>query len=367
LTKRIRLALVGLGDMGSGHLYGFDRIPDCEITWVADPHESNRSRALGFLKNNKPQVCRTHEELLAHADDYDAVVISVPNYLHRDVALPFIALGKPLFLEKPVAPKLSACDDIMKAAEEKGVPVQIGLVYRYSNVYRRMEKELKQGRLGDVTMMWCKEFRDPFPPADWFYDEELSGGALVEKDCHHFDIFNWMIGAKPVRVFASGGQHVIRKGEDVLVTNSYTHYPAKTINTSSIVDHAWVTVDYDNGSKAMLGLCMYLKPYNLTDEGLEIGLIGSNGAQMIAKRDKSLDISGGEDLTREHIDLDVVSDSSDGGHTGSQTQRYAFLNTVRTGEKPFADLNVGRDALLIALAAERSIKEERYIYLDELK
>ncbi|WP_233567050.1 Gfo/Idh/MocA family protein [Cohnella endophytica] len=366
MEKRIRLALVGLGDMGSGHLYGFDRISECEITWVADPHESNLARALGILKNNKPQVCTDHDQLLLHSDDYDAVVISVPNYLHRDVALPFIAIGKPLFLEKPVASTLGQCNEIIQAAEERGVPVQIGLVYRYSNVYRRMAQEVKRGRLGDVTMMWCKEFRDPFPPRDWFYDESLSGGALVEKDCHHFDIFNWMIGAKPVRVFASGGQHVIRRGQDNLITNNYTHYAPRNITNSSIVDHAWVTIDYDNGSKAMLGLCMYLKPYNLTDEGLEIGLIGSNGAQMVAKKDKSIDISGGEDFTKEYIDLDVVSDSVDGGHTGSQKQRYAFLNTVRTGELPFADLNIGKEALLIALAAEKSIKEERYVYLHEL-
>lgn len=366
MTEKIRLAIVGLGDMGVGHLRGFDRIEECEITWVAEPDESNLARAIGCLKRNRPQIGKTHEELLAHRDDFDAVVISVPNYLHRDVALPFIDLGKPVFLEKPVAPTLQQCDEIVKAAQDRGVPVQIGLVYRYSNVYRRMAEELKRGRLGDVTLMWCKEFRDPFPPVDWFYDETKSGGTLVEKNCHHFDIFNWMIGFKPVRVFASGGQHVIRNGKECWITNSYTHYPPKKIQNSTIVDHAWVTIDYENGSKAMLGLCMYLKPRNLTDEGLEIGLIGSNGAQMVAKRDCILEISGGEDATRELIQIDVESDSVEGGHTGSQRQRYAFLNTVRTGEKPFADLAVGRASLQIAIAAERSIKEERYVYLHEL-
>jgi predicted dehydrogenase len=367
MTKRIRLAFVGLGDMGSAHLYGFDSIKECEITWVADPHEANLNRALGFIKNNQPRICRSHEELLLHSDDYDAVVISVPNYLHRDVALAFIEIGKHLFLEKPVAPTLAACDDIMQAADAKGLITQIGLVYRYSNMYRRMSKELISGRLGQVTMMWCKEFRDPFPPTDWFYDQSKSGGALVEKDCHHFDIFNWMIGSKPRRVFASGGQHVIRNGHDSLITNSYTHYAARNINNSTIVDHAWVTIDYENGSKANLGLCMYLKPRNLTEEGLEIGLIGDNGAQMVARKDKTLDIYGGDDFTHEHIEMDVISDSIDGGHTGSQAQRYAFLNSLNTGERPFAGLAIGRDALLVALAAERSIKEERYIYLNELK
>ncbi|OCT15511.1 oxidoreductase [Paenibacillus pectinilyticus] len=364
--NKIRVALIGVGDMGTGHAMGFDQIEQCEITWVADPSPSNLERALPYIKRNNPQIVSDYKDILAQTDTFDAVVISVPNYMHKEVALAFIERGKHIFLEKPVAPTLADCDAIIEAAKKANVILQIGLVYRYSNLYRRMEKELSNGRLDDVTMMWCKEFRDSFPPVDWFYDSAKSGGALVEKDCHHFDIFNWMIGAKPVRVFASGGQHVIKNGEENMITNSYTHYPPKVISQTNIVDHAWVTIDYENGSKANLGLCMYLKPRNLMDEGLEIGLIGNNGAVMVAKKDRTIDIAGGPDMTKEHIDTDVASDSYSNGHTGSQRQRYEFLDSVVTGKEPFANGEVGRQALLVALAAEKSIKEERYVYLNEL-
>lgn len=364
--SKIRLALIGVGDMGTGHAMGFDQIENCEIVWIADPSEFNLARAMPYIRRNKPGIVASYMELLEHIDSFDAVVISLPNYMHRDAAVPFIERGKHVFLEKPVAPTLGECDEIIAKAEAAGVILQIGLTYRYSNIYRRMRRELDAGRLGDVAMMWCKEFRDPFPPVDWFYDASKSGGALIEKDCHHFDIFNWMIDSKPRRVFASGGQHVLKDGQPNVITNSYTHYETRTLTSTSIVDHAWVIVEYENGSKANLGLCMYLKPRNLMDEGLEIGLLGSNGGQMIAKKDKTIDIFGPEDRSRDHIDLDHESDSVNGGHTGSQRQRHAFLNSVATGEAPYANGRIGRDALLVALAAERSIKEERYVYISEL-
>ncbi|MFB9280192.1 Gfo/Idh/MocA family protein [Cohnella cellulosilytica] len=363
--NKIRVALIGVGDMGTGHAMGFDQIPHCEIAWIADSNPANVERALRYVRNNEPRIAADYRELLDQADTFDAAVISVPNYMHHETAVAFIGRGKHVFLEKPVAPTLAECDDIIRRAREAGVVLQIGLTYRYSAIYRRMHQELQADRLGAVTMMWCKEFRDPFPPVDWFYDEKKSGGALVEKDCHHFDIFNWMIGAKPVRVFATGGQHVIKDGEANVITNSYTHYDTKVIRSTSIVDHAWVIVEYENGSKANLGLCMYLKPRNRMEEGLEIGLLGSNGGQMIAKRDRTIDIFAPEDLSKDRIDFEQATDSVNGGHTGSQRQRYEFLHSVESGDQPYASGEVGRQSLLVALAAERSMKEGRYVYVDE--
>ncbi|WP_018750649.1 Gfo/Idh/MocA family protein [Paenibacillus sanguinis] len=363
---KIRMGFIGVGDMGSHHCMGFDRLEECEVRYICDMNESNVERTLKELRHSSPTICSDYHDLLGK-EDLDAVVISVPNYMHRQIAVAFLEAGKHVFLEKPIAHTLEDCDAIITAAEKHERVLQIGLVYRYSNLYRRMAHEIGEKRLGDVKMMWCKEFRDSFPPADWFYDKSKSGGSIVEKDCHHFDIFNWMIGATPVRVFASGGQHIIKQGQRNLIQNSYSHYPAKYIDDSSVVDHAFITIDYDNGSKANLGLCLYLKPRNLSDDGLEFGLIGSNGAQMLARNDKTIDITGGHDCSRDHLEVDVTSDSIEGGHTGGQTQRIDFLECIRTGKQPFASAQVGRNALLIALAAEKSIVEERYVYVQELQ
>lgn len=121
----------------------------------------------------------------------------------------------------------------------------------------------------------------------------------------------------------------MKQGERNQIQNSYSHYPTKEISDTSIVDHAFITIDYDNGSKANLGLCMYLKPRNLMGEGLEIGLIGENGGQMVARNDKTIDIVGGQDWTKDHLEIDVTSDSIMGGHTGDRLSVLIFLNVYR--------------------------------------
>ena len=103
---------------------------------------------------------------------------------------------------------------IAEAARHADRIVQIGLVYRCSNLYREMAR-LAREELGGPTLMWCKELRQCFPQRHWYYERSSTGGTLVEKDCHHFDLFNWMIGDDPVRVFATGGQHVWRCGEPI--------------------------------------------------------------------------------------------------------------------------------------------------------
>lgn len=204
-------------------------------------------------------------------------------------------------------------------------------------------------------MLWCKEFRASFPPNPWFYSQEKSGGALVEKNCHHLDLFNWFAGSRPKKVFAMGGQHVIRAGQPTEVGWWYVeregHKPL-TVSDGEVIDNAWVTVEYESGARANLGVCLYLRPNNLAEEGLEVGLIGATGAQMVAYNNQRIGLAGGA-----YGDLRYITPERDAyspWHIGGQRERSEFLETVRTGKKPWAGLEVGYDSLLVALAAEQS-------------
>ena len=111
---KLRVAMIGVGDMGTGHAMGFDQIASCEIVWIADPNSRNIERAMRYVRNNEPRIVADYRDLLEHADTFDAVVISVPNYMHHEVAVAFIGLNKHVFLEKPVARTLAECDDIIR-------------------------------------------------------------------------------------------------------------------------------------------------------------------------------------------------------------------------------------------------------------
>jgi len=182
----IRLGFIGCGDMGSGHVAGFHMIEGCRVIAAADTSEESIRRCAGIVPNI--EMFSDYREIVARKD-IDAVVISVPNFLHKEVTLAALAAGKHVFLEKPVAQNIEDCDAIIKAHSGSGLTLQVGLVYRYSNLYRSIAQISETGQMGDIYMVYCREHRENFP-MPWFFDPEKSGGALVDKNCHHFDLFN---------------------------------------------------------------------------------------------------------------------------------------------------------------------------------
>lgn len=355
-----RLAIIGLGDMGSAHARGFDALPGCEVIATVDPNEQWQELSPVAWKRGAPPPHFRDTGAMLSAVRPDACVVAVPDILHRQVSETVMEAGCDLFLEKPVSTTLEDCDAILEMAGAAGRILQIGLVYRSSNLYRRMAKLSEEG--GRPPLMWCKELRQAFPQRPWFYSQKETGGTLVEKDCHHFDLFNWMIGSEPVRVFATGGQHVWKSGTEI--SCDYCPDPPRIIEQIDTVDHALVTIDYENGAKASLILCMYLRPHNVMPEGLEVGGILASGRQMIAYRDERLGSGGlGDPLTFERIDM--WSDNEGLGHIGAQEQRRDFLQSLQQRSEPFASGRVGRQSLLVALAAERSIREGAPINLLE--
>jgi predicted dehydrogenase len=358
--KKLKVAVIGLGDMGCSHARGFDHIPECQVVATVDPDVSWPERRPIDWKNGAPPHFANHLEMLEKINP-DCCIIAVPDYLHREVACDCLTAGCDLLLEKPVATNLQDTDAILKCGEEMRKLIQIGLVYRYSNLYRKMA-EIGHDPKHPVSYMWCKELRQCFPQKPWFFSQEKCGGTIVEKDCHHFDIFSWVINSKATRVFATGGQHVYKN--DSVVDCNYCLDPPMKMDLIDTVDNAIVTVDYENGARAALMLCMYLQPGNVMFEGLEIGGICKSGRQLVAYSDERLMVGGaGEEF--HNIKLDMYADNEMLGHIGVQTQRREFLECVREQKQPFADGQVGRESLLIALAAEESIRTGMPINLAE--
>lgn len=360
----VRIGIIGVGDMGGYHTLGFAEINQARIVAIADINERRMEELLAEIADYPTPIARyTDYRHLLQRDDIEAVVVAVPQYLHREVTLAALEAGKDVLLEKPMAPTVQEADEIIAAHRETDRILQIGLVYRYAGLFRKMAEMCRAGDYGQTTFMWCKEFRENFPPRAWFYDQKLSGGAIMDKCVHYFDLFNWMIGARAHRVFAMGGQHVIRYGVPHWVECTYSFWEPAEISTSTIVDHAWVIVEYENGARAMQGLCMYLKP---PYPGLEVGAITHQGYQILARDDQTLTLWGGppavhgREIEYEEPEAPWV------GHIGAHRSRLEFLECVRTRRPPACDPQIGRDAMAIAQAAEMSIAEDRVVYLEEL-
>jgi predicted dehydrogenase len=272
----VRLGIIGVGDMGGYHTLGFSALDAARVVAIADLDAARMDELLAEIPEQEVARHTDYRQLLRR-DDIEAVVVAVPQYLHREVTLAALDAGLDVLLEKPMAPTVAEADEIIAAHRQTDRIMQIGLEYRYAGLYRRMAEMCTAGEYGQTRMMWCNEMRENFPPREWFYDKARSGGAIMDKCVHYFDLFNWMIGARPRRVIGTGGQHVIRQGEPHLVECTYSFWEPAVIADSTILDHAWVTVEYENGARANLGLCMYLKaPY----DGPQIGAITDAGGRV---------------------------------------------------------------------------------------
>lgn len=326
----------------------------------ADPARIERSKRLFAPKQLKTLKTFADPRELLEGDTVDAVVIGLPVFHHIPVATAALDAGKHIFLEKPIGVTIPECDAFIKKAFATDRVVQVGLVYRYSNLYRTLGKMVEAGAFGKVMMAYCKEFRDSFP-TPWFFYKEKSGGALMDKNCHHFDLFNWFIRSRPVRVFAMGGQHVI-KGEKAKIQCSYSETPGAPIPNPDIVDHAFVLTEYENGARSSLGLCMYqIEP----GEGLEIGVIGNNGSHALSKLDIKLTAGGGPLGEISEVPVDYSSDNEDVGHIGVRVEHSEFIRTIRAGDIPYCNLFIARDCMVVCAAAELSIEQNRQVLISE--
>ncbi|MBN1675015.1 MAG: Gfo/Idh/MocA family oxidoreductase [Kiritimatiellae bacterium] len=361
--RPVRYGLIGCGDMGQVHAMNYVQQSGLvETVAVCDINEANIRALLKHLPDPAAVRVVTDYRALLDMDEIEAVVVSTPNDRHLEIVRDAFAAGKHVLCEKPLEVSLARSRQLVDAWRASGRILQIGLVYRYSPLFRTMAEMIRAGKIGVPLMAWCHEFRQPFPVGrtrEWRYDAARSGGALVEKDCHHFDLFNWMLGAKPVRVQAMGGQLAVKGAGLGLVETGVIRepYPADLVARSGIYDHAWVNVEYENGTKANLGLCFFAP-----DFGLPFGVLGSEGRLTTRLVDGRLewmryDYARGAHETAVIDRQSAIHGFGQIGHSGGFDQHVEFCRCVREERPAFCDGQVGIESLYPAFAGQLSIAE----------
>ncbi len=344
----LRIGYIGTGSMGSSHVETIrDHCADQAVGVAAfDPHPPSIEKATALVP--ALQVHDSAESLLAA--DIDAVVISTPNVTHLGHTQAALAAGKHVFAEKPVATTVEDCLAMVQLAEQSDRVLFIGHELRYAEYHQKIKDLIDEGVIGTPQMIWCHEFRGPFMEKvdRWIIDERYSGGAMVDKNGHHFDLMNWWIGARPRKVSACGSK-------------KFNHV---TGTEHEVLDNASVSFEYDNGVVGALQLCMFAPGYRGGDE-LKFGIIGDKGLLETQLADSTITVwpRDGEKGDEQVHQISTESYGF-GGHTGFVEEHIAFLEACRTGERPLTDVLACVDATLLAIAAERAIKEQRIVEME---
>jgi hypothetical protein len=143
------------------------------------------------------------------ANNIDRVVVTTPDYTHADYIVEALKAGADVVVEKPLTIDAEGCRRITKAVEETGRNVVVTFNYRYSPRNSALKEIIQSGVIGKVTSIDFSWVLDTVHGADyfrrWHREKKNSGGLLIHKASHHFDLVNWWINDVPERVFASGG------------------------------------------------------------------------------------------------------------------------------------------------------------------
>lgn len=351
--QHIKYGIIGCGMMGREHLNNIALLENTHVSAIFEPDTAMREVAAPLAPD--ATFCDSIESLLDRGD-VDALVIASPNHMHIDHIQAAAKHARPLLVEKPLYTDPDHATLVETLASDYDAPVWVAMEYRYMPAITRLIDTIPSVT-GGVKMLTIREHRFPFltKVGDWNRFNANTGGTLVEKCCHFFDLMRLITGGEAVRVMASAGQAVNHLDEiyDGAVPD--------------IWDHGYVIVDFDNGTRAMLELCMFAEGSRHQEKISAIGGAGmveafvpgptrfwpeSAGAPPIAELAISpRDVSAAR---REEIKVDPTLLKA-GDHNGATFfQHQKFAEVIRGRGSVEVGLIDGARAVAIGIAAQQS-------------
>lgn len=360
LSNVVRYGLVGAGMMGVEHINNLAVTPGAIVTALADPVERSLGWARKALGDRADQATTFADSAaLARSGLVDAVIVASPNNTHRSVLEPLFDAGLPILCEKPLATTVEDARWIVDRAAGSSAPFWTAMEYRYMPPAAAFIDEVHGGRVGRLQMLSIREHRFPFlaKVGDWNRFSRNTGGTMVEKCCHFFDLMRLIVGAEAVRVYCSGAMDVNHLDE---------RYGGEV---PDIIDNSFTTVDFANGVRAMLDLSMFADGAENQEEITAVGdrarldVLIPAGEITYSPR---VGFGRAKAPQRRVVDVDETALKA-GTHHGSTFYEHQKFNAAVRGEGPVeVTAHDGLMAVAIGTAAEISAREHRLVEMCEL-
>ena len=337
VSSNVRVGVIGAGRIGAIHAENLaGRVPGAEVGAIADINVVAAQALAARL--HVPAAAADYRSVLEDPS-IQAVIICSSTDTHARLIEEAAAAGKHIFCEKPIDFDLARTDRALAAAARAGVKLQIGFNRRFDPNFRKAREVVAGGQIGAPHLLRITS-RDPAPPPlDYI---RVSGGLFLDMAIHDFDMARFLMDSEVVEVFATGA---------VLVD------PA--IGEAGDVDTAVTTLRFANGA---------------------IGAI-DNSRRAVYGYDQRVEVfgsAGAVAISNNAADNAVVSDAQ-GVHAGRPLyfflERYAesyaaemkaFIAAVQQDMTPPVTGAAGRAAVVLGLAAKKSLAENRPVRVDEI-
>jgi UDP-N-acetylglucosamine 3-dehydrogenase len=328
----IRCGVIGLGWFGEHHVDTLLQLPQAEVTSICTRRPERLSEVA--QKYGIPRTFTDYRELLADKDiDLVTIVTHVGDHLEPTLAA--IRAGKHVFLEKPMADTVEACDQILEALKSTNKAFMVGHVCRFDTVYALAKEEIAAGRLGKILSLHARRNL-----AKWITESHLPKiSALFGDGVHDLDLMLWFTRARPKSVYA------------------------QTLNSRPGLGHddlGWAMFRLEDGAIAVIEnvWCLPENAPFAIDARMEI--IGSEGAIYIDNSGSHYTL-----LTKKGISYPQSTywPKVHGLRRGYLKEEFDyFLKCVAAGVKPTVITpQESRDVVHAVLTAERAARENRVI------
>lgn len=364
-VPRHKFNVIGAGMIGQEHMRVTMLEGRAEIHGLYDVNEHSIRQAkdmFGKLYPHHELVVYDSLEKACSDPEVDGLIICTPNYTHLEVVTEAVKHGKHIMMEKPMVTTIEDALEIKKIAEDCKTTFQVGLQYRYKAMYAEAYKEVMERKaLGDVHTITIVEHRLPFLDKinQWNKFSQYSGGTLVEKCCHYFDLFNYFADSKPKYVYADGGQAV-----------NFVDFEYKELK-SDILDHAFVNVVYENGVKCNFNLCMFAPMFYE-----EITICGEKGRLRAYENENYMPdhtnetyleiLTADNGPSRISTPMYPITIQSSGHMGGTYFEHKYFVDNIEGKQTQTAAIDEGFWSVVIGIAAEQSVKTGEKIYIDDI-
>jgi predicted dehydrogenase len=306
-VEKTRCGVVGVGFLGQHHARIYSELENVELAGICDASPERAAEIAAKCK------CRVYPDVMSLAQDCDALSIAVPTNYHRDVALPLLALGKHLLIEKPLCTNSTEAEEILEAAHKANALVQVGHIEQFNPVIGYLEKVISEPRFITADRL------APFNPRG------TEVGVVLDLMIHDIGVILELVN-RPIAKIEAVGVSVLTRREDIANARiTFDNGCVANINTSRISEKkvreirvfqpdAYLSLDYMNQTGHIL-----------KKDGMAI------------KR---------EDIPIEHAEpLKLELDS--------------FVKCVANRQKPKVDATFAKTALEVALEITRQITEMR--------
>jgi predicted dehydrogenase len=200
------------------------------------------------------------EALLARPD-IDAVILTTPDQVHHPETLQAAAAGKHVLVEKPMAPSVAQCREMIAACQAAGVNLAVVKTERYRRLTKQAKQLIEAGQIGSIRMLRTvscfpislgQEILESRP----WYGDPAGGGLFMSMASHNADMLLWLNGGRVVQVFAQA------------TTFSDINLPAQSVMAQ---------LRFENGSMGQMLISSEMPPPSLRSSEVRFEVIGSQG------------------------------------------------------------------------------------------